>query len=119
NHGSVVKRTGDGFHATFDDPLDALNASLAFQRSIAELSATNGLALQVRCGMHAGTVERRDNDYFGPAVNHAQRVMDAAHGGQILLSQAVANLVEDRLPAGAALRDLGAVRLRDLTRAKH
>jgi predicted ATPase/class 3 adenylate cyclase/Tfp pilus assembly protein PilF len=119
NHGSVVKRTGDGFHAAFDDPLDGLNASLAFQRSIADLSATNGLALQIRCGMHAGTVERRDNDYFGPAVNHAQRVMDAAHGGQILLSQAVANLVEDRLPVGAALRDLGAVRLRDLTRAKH
>jgi predicted ATPase/class 3 adenylate cyclase/Tfp pilus assembly protein PilF len=119
NRGFIVKLTGDGFHAAFDDPLDALNTSLAFQRSIANLSATNGLALQVRCGMHAGTVERRDNDYFGPAVNHAQRLMDAAHGGQILLSQAVANLVEDRLPAGVALRDLGAVRLRDLTRAKH
>jgi predicted ATPase/class 3 adenylate cyclase/Tfp pilus assembly protein PilF len=119
NHGSVVKHTGDGFHAAFDDPLDALTASLAFLRAIADLPAASGLALEVRCGMHAGTVERRDNDYFGPAVNHAQRVMDAAHGGQILLSQGVANLVEDRLPAGVTLRDLGAVRLRDLTRAKH
>ena len=40
--------------------------------------------------------------------------MSAAHGGQVLLSQAVAMLVADRLPAGVALRDLGAVRLRDL-----
>jgi predicted ATPase/class 3 adenylate cyclase len=118
NHGSIVKRTGDGFHAAFDDPLDALNASIAFQHSLADLAATSGLALEVRCGMHAGTVERRDDDYFGPAVNHAQRVMAAAHGGQILVSQAVANLIEDRLPPGVALRDLGAVRLRDLTRAK-
>ena len=119
NHGSIVKLTGDGFHAVFDDPLDALTASVAFQHSLADPSATSGLALQVRCGMHAGPVERRDNDYFGPAVNHAQRIMAAAHGGQILLSEAVARLVEDRLPAGVALRDLGTVRLRDLTRAKH
>jgi predicted ATPase/class 3 adenylate cyclase len=119
NHGSIVKRTGDGFHAAFDDPLDALTASLAFQHALADLSATTGLALEVRCGMHAGTVERRDNDYFGPPVNHAQRIMAAAHGGQILLSRAVASLVEDRLPAGVTLRDLGTVRLRDLTHAKH
>jgi predicted ATPase len=45
--------------------------------------------------------------------------MAAAHGGQILLSQAVASLVEDRLPAEVTLRDLGTVRLRDLMRAKH
>jgi predicted ATPase/class 3 adenylate cyclase len=119
NHGSIVKHTGDGFHAAFNDPLDALTASLAFQHSLADPSATSGLALEVRCGMHVGTVERRDNDYFGPPVNHAQRIMAAAHGGQILLSQAVASLVEDRLPAGVTLRDLGTVRLRDLTRAKH
>ena len=119
NHGSVVKLTGDGFHAAFDDPLDALTASLAFQHALADLSATSGLGLEARCGMHAGPVERRDDDYFGPAVNHAQRIMAAAHGGQILLSQAVASLVEDRLPAGVTLRDLGTVRLRDLTYAKH
>jgi len=119
NHGSIVKLTGDGFLGAFDDPLDALAASLAFQHSLADPSATSGLALEVRCGMHAGTVERRDNDYFGPPVNHAQRIMAAAHGGQILLSQTVASLVEDRLPAGVTLRDLGTVRLPDLTRAKH
>ena len=40
--------------------------------------------------------------------------MSAAHGGQVLLSQAVAALVRERLPADVALRDLGCVRLRDL-----
>jgi len=119
NHGSIVKLTGDGFHAAFDDPLDALTASLAFQHALADLRTTSGLVLEARCGMHAGIVERRDNDYFGPAVNHSQRIMAAAHGGQILLSQAVADLVRDRLPAGVTLRDLGAVRLRDLTGARH
>ena len=46
-----------------------------------------GLQLRVRCGLHAGIVERRDNDFFGTAVNRAARIMSAAHGGQILLSQ--------------------------------
>src|SRR5881275_588224 len=40
--------------------------------------------------------------------------MSVAHGGQVLLSEAVALLVRGRLPAGVSLRDLGSVRLRDL-----
>jgi predicted ATPase/class 3 adenylate cyclase len=114
NRGVVVKMVGDGLHAAFDDPLDALNATLAMQQALTDAGATNGVALRVRCGLHTGTVEHRDNDFFGSAVNRAARIMVAAHGGQALLSQAVAALVADRLPAGVALRDLGSVRLRDL-----
>lgn len=40
--------------------------------------------------------------------------MAAAHGGQVLLSKAVADLVRDRLPTNSSLGDLGTVRLRDL-----
>jgi predicted ATPase/class 3 adenylate cyclase len=112
--GRVVKMTGDGVHAAFDDALDALGAALALQRSLADPGATAGLALRVRCGLHAGTDERRDNDFYGTAVNRAARIMAAAHGGQVLVSDAVARLVSSRLPEGVALRDLGAVRLRDL-----
>jgi len=119
NHGIVVKMAGDGIHAAFDDPLDGLKATLALQQSLANPAATNGISLRVRCGLHVGAVERRDNDFFGGAVNRAARIMAAAHGGQVLLSQAVAKLVEDRLPAGVALRDLGTVRLRDLTGPEH
>jgi predicted ATPase/class 3 adenylate cyclase len=118
NRGVVVKMSGDGIHAVFDDPLDAVNASLHLQRVLAVPGAPNGIMLRVRCGMHLGAAERRDNDYFGSAVNRAARIANAAHGGQVLLSQAVASVVADRLPDGVALRDLGAVRLRDLTSAE-
>ena len=64
-------------------------------------------------------MERRDGDFFGSTVNRAARIMGAAHGGQVLLSQAVAVLVRDRLPAHVALRDLGLVRLRDLASPEH
>ncbi len=116
HHGTVVKMIGDGVHAVFDDALDAVAATLQLQHALADPAATNGVALKVRCGLHVGVVERRDNDYFGSAVNRAARIMGAAHGGQIILSQAVADRVSGRLPHSVSLRDLGAVRLRDLGR---
>jgi predicted ATPase/class 3 adenylate cyclase len=115
HHGRVVKTTGDGIHAAFRDPLDAIEAVLALQIALADPEATAGIALRVRCGMHAGVEARRDNDFYGIAVNRAARIMSAAHGGQVLLSQAVASLVRDRLSEGISLRELGMVRLRDLS----
>ncbi|HTP47869.1 MAG TPA: tetratricopeptide repeat protein [Casimicrobiaceae bacterium] len=119
HHGSVVKMSGDGLHAAFEDPLDALAATLELQLALIDPEHTAGIALRVRCGLHAGVDERRDNDFFGPSVNRAARIMSAAHGGQVLVSQTVAVLVKDRLPEGVTLRDLGAARLRDLERPEH
>jgi predicted ATPase/class 3 adenylate cyclase len=119
NRGVVVKMSGDGAHAAFGDPLDALGTALQLQRLLADPDATNGISLRVRCGLHVGVSERRDNDFFGPAVNRAARIMRVAHGGQVLLSEAMAALIRERLPGGVALRDLGAVRLRDLSNVEH
>ena len=115
--GVVVKMVGDGMHAAFDDPLQAIAAVVSLQH---ELAATEkfGVPLRVRCGLHAGVFERRDNDFFGPAVNRAARIMSVAHGGQILVSQAVGTLVSGRLPPDLELLDMGLVRLRDLARAE-
>jgi predicted ATPase/class 3 adenylate cyclase len=115
HRGTVIKTTGDGIHAVFADPLDALHAVIALQLALADPAATSGVALRIRCGMHAGVEARRDNDFFGNAVNRAARIMSVAHGGQVLLSQTVATLVLDRLPDTVSLLDLGSVRLRDLT----
>lgn len=127
HRGDVVKMTGDGVHAAFADALDAVAAVLELQQAMVAPPLLSpdiapdtapALPLHVRFGLHAGSDERRDNDYFGPAVNRAARIMSVAHGGQVLVSQAVADLVRDRLPAEIALRDLGNVRLRDLASAE-
>jgi class 3 adenylate cyclase len=119
HHGRVVKMTGDGMYAAFDDALDALDATLEVQQALADPVATCGIALRVRCGLHAGVIERRDDDYFGSPVNRAARIMSAAHGGQVLLSQAVVDCVREILPAAVSLRDLGKVRLKDLAIPEH
>lgn len=118
HRGHVVKMTGDGLHAAFEDPLDALLATLDLQQSLSDPAATGGIELRVRCGLHTGAFERRDNDFFGTVVNRAARIMSAAHGGQMLLSRAVAERIDRRLPDGVTLLDLGQVRLRDLARAE-
>lgn len=115
HRGRLVKTTGDGIHAVFNDALDALAATLQMQRTLADPQATAGLALALRCGLHTAAEEARDHDFYGPEVNRAARIMAAAHGGQVLLSQVVADALRGRLPNGVALRDLGAVRLRDLS----
>lgn len=112
--GTVVKMTGDGIHAIFDDPLDGMLAAIALQRALAEVESEDTLVLRVRVGLHVGAVQHRDNDYFGATANRAARIMASAHGGQILLSQAIADLTRDRLPNKISLRDLGLARLRDL-----
>jgi predicted ATPase/class 3 adenylate cyclase len=117
--GMVVKMTGDGVHAAFDRSLDALAAIVELQQALADPDATHGIQLRVRCGLHAGIVERRDNDFFGTPVNRTARIMTAAHGGQVLISQAVFDDVGDKLPAAVSLRDLGKVRLKDLSTPEH
>ena len=114
HRGTVVKMTGDGVHAAFADPADAVHASLELQQALVDAEAAHGVPLRVRCGVHLGADEYRDRDFFGAAVNRAARIMSAAHGGQVLVSQAVAERVGARLPSDATLRDLGVVRLRDL-----
>ena len=117
HRGTVVKMTGDGLHAAFDDSSDALAAVIELQLALAKPPADLA-SLSVRCGLHLGADQRRDNDFYGPAVNRAARIMCAAHGGQVLLSRAVADRLAGCLPPNVVLRDLGAVRLRDLGSAE-
>jgi predicted ATPase/class 3 adenylate cyclase len=114
--GQVVKGRGDGLHAVFGTAEAAVSAAVASQLALGrELWGVTG-PLRVRMGLHTGAAERRGGDYFGPALNRAARVMGVAHPGQVLCSQATADLVADSLSEGLGLVDLGEHRLRDLSR---
>ena len=55
---------------------------------------------RLRMAMHTGEAFERGGDYFGPALNRAARLRSLAGAGEVLLSQAVAELVRDHLPDG-------------------
>jgi class 3 adenylate cyclase len=64
-------------------------------------------------GLHTGEGRRGLEGYVGLDVHRGARVGAAAHGGQILLSDAARLLVERDLASGGTLRDLGYHRLKD------
>lgn len=113
--GRVFKTVGDAVHAVFDDPPGAVSAALAAQRALRDAEWPIPEAPAVRMALHAGPAEERGGDYFGLALSRAARILSAGHGGQVLLSQAVERVASTRFPEGAALRDLGERRLKDLT----
>ena len=104
--------------AAFGDPVDAF-VPLSPCSGARGLRGDQRPRTNVRCGLHVGVVERRDKDYFGRSVNRTARIMAAAHGGQVLLSQAVAVLVRERLPDDIDAARPGHVRLRDLAAPEH
>src|SRR5262245_52692323 len=114
--GIVFKSVGDAFHAVFMTAPDALEAALAAQRALHQESWGEIGPLRVRMAIHTGAADMRDGDYFGGPLNRIARMLAAAHGGQILISHATAELAAERVPAGASLVDLGAHQLKDLSR---
>jgi predicted ATPase len=116
NGGYVFKALGDAFCAAFTRAEDALLAAVAGQRSLAAESWTPLPSIRVRMALHTGAAELRGGDYFGRTLNRIARLLSIGHGGQILVSSASAELLQDHLPTGARLRDMGARRLKDLER---
>jgi predicted ATPase/class 3 adenylate cyclase len=114
--GHVIKGTGDGLHAVFASADAAVAGAVDAQRRLASESWGTIRSLPVRMALHTGVAEQRGGDYFGPVLNRAARLMGIAHGGQILCSQATADLARDGLSDGVRLSDLGEHRLRDLSR---
>jgi class 3 adenylate cyclase len=117
--GYVFKTIGDAFCAAFRRPEDAVAAALAAQVALAKENFDDIGGLRVRAAIHIGTADERGGDYFGPAVNRVARLLAIAHGGQVLLSGAMADLVQGDLPPQASLRDLGEHQLKDLARPEY
>jgi len=83
--GEVIKHTGDGFFASFDNPKAAIDAAVAIQRALDE----EIVAPDVRIGAHAGSALQTGagrSDYTGHGVHTAARIGAAAGSGEILVS---------------------------------
>jgi predicted ATPase/class 3 adenylate cyclase len=122
SHGGYVFQViGDAFCAAFSTAGDAVLAAVEAQRELAGTGLTRssggaapGMPVRVRMGIHAGEARLRpDGDYEGYlTLARAQRVVSAARGEQVLLSQAAAELVHASSPGGVRLRPLGAHQLK-------
>jgi predicted ATPase/class 3 adenylate cyclase len=107
---------GDAFFVAFHRASEAVAAAVAGQRALAAEEWPEGVPVRVRIGIHTGEPMVAAGNYVGLDVHRAARICAAGHGGQILLSQPAAALVQHDLPAGVGIRDLGAHRLKDFDR---
>ena len=116
HEGREVDTQGDSFFVVFPRATRAVTAAVAIQRTLAGAAWPEGGAVRVRIGMHTGEPIRTAAGYTGMDVIRGARIKEAGHGGQVLLSKATAALVEHALIDDVGLRDLGAHRLKGLSR---
>jgi predicted ATPase/class 3 adenylate cyclase len=115
--GRHVKARGEGDSTfnVFPDPVDAVRAAIAIQQALADERWPASVAIVARMSLHIGMAQERADDFYGPTVNRCARIRSAAHGGQVVVSGAVAAA----LPADIMLIDHGQHRLPDLTEPEH
>jgi predicted ATPase/class 3 adenylate cyclase len=110
HQGVVFKMVGDAIQAAFASPIKALGAAVAAQRGLASAPWNELGPLLVRMGLHAGEAELDpDGDEYlvSHTKNRTARIMSAGHGGQILVSSTVMELLRGHLPQGIHLKDKG------------
>lgn len=115
--GTVFKTGGDAFFVAFPLLERAVCAAIEIQR---QFSSTRwkeiGAELRVRMALHVGTAELRDGDYFGLAVNRTDRILKLGHGGQILLSSGMAEVLRESPLPDISLRSLDGWHLKGMSR---
>jgi class 3 adenylate cyclase len=94
--GHEVNTRGDDFLVTFDGPARAIRCATAIT------SAAHNVGLSVRCGLHTGEIELRDDDIAGMAVHIGARVSGLALAGEVLATTTVRDLV---VGSGIAFHD--------------
>ena len=112
--GEIFSIAGDSFGAAFEAAHQAVSAAVEIQHTLAAESWPEPIEIRPRMGIHAGPSVRRAGNFFGSDVNRAARLMAAAHGGQIVVSQAVMATID-----GVATADLGEHLLKDLSAPEH
>jgi class 3 adenylate cyclase/tetratricopeptide (TPR) repeat protein len=118
HEGWIADHTGDGVFAVLPEPAAGVAAAVDLQLELAAESWPHGERLLVRCGVHSGEVVARGERLSGTEIHRAARIMQAAEGAQILVSEATRTGVGRRLGDRIGFRPFGTVSLRGLRHAE-
>lgn len=118
-NGHPVDIQDDSFLFAFLRAADAVNFAIEAQRAFVAHKWHNDVKPRVRMGLHTGEPMLAHTGYAGMDAHRAAQIGAAGHGGQVLLSQTTGALVENELPDGTTLLDLGEHKLRDMRYPVH
>ena len=117
--GYVFKTIGDEFCCAFERAPAGLAAAIEAMRALQNHRWPREIGqVRVRMALHCGDAIAHDGDYFGPTLNRVARLLAIGHGGQILLTAPVAEMLAGIPLEGVVLRHLGTHRLKDLRKAE-
>jgi class 3 adenylate cyclase len=85
--GEEIDTAGDAFFVTFDGPARAIRCAQAVT------AATRGHGFGVRVGVHIGEVQVYAEGVSGVAVHFTMRLMSLARPGEIVVSQALRDVI--------------------------
>jgi predicted ATPase/class 3 adenylate cyclase len=119
HEGTVVDLEGERLFSVFQDAFQAVSATVEIQKSLDDRVWPESVSVNARLGLHTGTARIGSGGYVGLDVHRASRVASSAHGGQIVVSAPVRELVEGQAEnAGWEIKDLGSFALKGLSRAE-
>jgi class 3 adenylate cyclase len=114
HHGDEVTHTGEGIEASFSSASAAVECAIAIQKAFARRNSRDSIeAMQVRIGINAGEPIAAEGRLFGAAVQIAFVICGRAKPGEILVAEAVAQLLAD---TGHQLVDRGLFTFKGLSR---
>ena len=105
--GIEVEASGDSCLFVFRRARSALAAAVGAQRALREHDWGELPRVGVAIGVHTGEPTVSDDGYVGADVYRVVLVCGEAGPGQVLVSEATRQLVQDDLPRGTSLRSLG------------
>jgi class 3 adenylate cyclase len=105
--GEDVQALADAQFASFPNAVLAVRAAAAVQRWIAAAEWPEGREPRTRIGLHTGEAGMGIQRYVGLTPNRTAEICAAAHGGQVLLTEATRSVLDTVALEGLALRDLG------------
>jgi class 3 adenylate cyclase len=114
--GQEVEVSGDTALFVFRRARDAAAAAVAVKHALHEHEWPDAVTIAMGMGLHTGEPALSADGYVGVDVYRAFLVEQAGSGDQILVSDATRQLIQDDVPPGAVLRDLGERRLGSLDR---
>lgn len=112
--GFIVDFADEQAIAAFVEAPRALAAAVEAQRAFHQETWPEGASVRARIALHTGEPKLVGSRYAGLELFRASRVAEAAPGGQVVLTAATRELLQPEHMAGLALRDLGALRIKDL-----
>jgi class 3 adenylate cyclase len=99
--GREIKQLEDGFLVEFDEALPAVACGLELQSALCARNECVPVErrVELRIGIHLGSVVHQDGDIFGEGVNLAARLESLARPGSLYVSESVVRQVESQVLA--------------------